>query len=215
MKCLKGLLPISCLGVCLTVLLLLTAFCGKKDTIASLCRTPADKRITEIRFRSGAVTTEEMEKERIKWSENPAYRYLLPYDEAVYTEGEVFDTYCALFYEKELSDHSDGMQMNQLLGWPPEDIGLCPQIEYCFAGGGSVLLTFYGAYPYCDDSLAGGRKYDVRLYDLALEGTTYLLFADEKGPFSLAEVNRLGGGAGNHEAYSKIRKAVGFDPAAF
>lgn len=181
-------------GLFLTVLLLLTASCGKKDTIASLCRTPADKRITEIRFRTGAQTTEEMEKERIKWSENPAYRYLLPYDEAVYTEGEVFDTYCALFYEKELSDCSDGMQMNQLLGWPPEDIALCPQIEYRFADGGSVLLTFYGAYPSCGDSLADGEEYDVRLYDDAEKGMTYLLCADEEGPFSLAEVNRLGGG---------------------
>lgn len=100
MKRLKGLLPTSCLGVCLTVLLLLTASCGKKNTIALLCRTPADNRITEICFRSGAQTTEEMEKERIKWSENPAYRYLPPYDEAVYTEGEIFDTYCALFMKR-------------------------------------------------------------------------------------------------------------------
>lgn len=144
--------------------------CTGRDTIASLCSVPHAAQLTEIHFHSGAGTAEEMEKERIKWNENPAYRYFLPYDEAVYTEGEVFDTYCALFYKKELSDHSDGMQMNQLLGWPPGDIALCPQIEYCFADGGSVLLTFYVAYPYCDDSLASGKKYDVRLYDLASEG---------------------------------------------
>ena len=69
------------------------------------------------------------------------------------------------FYEKEFSECSDGMQMDQLLDWPPEDIALCPQIEYCFAGGGSILLTFYGAYPSCDDSFADSAEYDVRLYD--------------------------------------------------
>lgn len=198
MRCIKRQL-FSVLGIVafLTVLLLLTASCGKKDTIASLCSVSADKRITEIRFRSGAQTTEEMEKERIKWGKNPAYRYLPPYEETAYTEGEVFDTYSTLFYEKKLAGHSKEFQMNQMVGWPPEDIALCPQIEYRFADGGSVLLTFYGAYPSCDDSLADGAEYDVRLYDGLTEGTTYLLSADEKGPFSLAEVYRLGGGHKN------------------
>lgn len=190
----KGILFALSFCVWLLALLFLTVSCTGKETIASLCSVSADNRITEICFRSGAQTTEEMEKERIKWSENPAYRYLLPYDEAVYAEGEVFDTYCALFYEKEFSECSDGMQMDQLLDWPPEDIALCPQIEYCFAGGGSILLTFYGAYPSCDDSFADSAEYDVRLYDGLTEGTTYLLSADAKGSFSLAEVNRLGGG---------------------
>ena len=97
----KGILFALSFCVWLFALLFLTVSCTGKETIASLCSVSADNRITEICFHSGAKTTEEMEKERIKWSENPAYRYLLPYDEAVYAEGEVFDTYCALFYEKE------------------------------------------------------------------------------------------------------------------